>query len=75
MKVPAHRIVDGGLQKARAQKSFAHALGSGGQTQYLVEWADSTSVVLKERLQILEDNGYRAFSIRTFGSCVTNGKR
>ena len=36
-----------GLQKARAQKSFAHE--KGGQTQYLVEWADS--VVLKEHLR------------------------
>ena len=39
MKVLAHRVVDGGLQKARAQKSFAHE--KGGQVQYLVEWADS----------------------------------
>ena len=45
-----------------AQKSFAHE--KGGQTQYLVEWADS--VVLKEHLQILEDNGHRALSTRKF---------
>ena len=62
MKVLAHRDVDGGLQKARAQKSFAHE--KGGQGQYLVEWADS--VVLKEHLRILEDNNYRALSTRKF---------
>ena len=61
MKVLAHRIV----QKARAQKSFAHDLHEkGGRVQYLLEWADS--VVLKEHLQILEDNGHTAFSIREF---------
>ena len=62
MKILAHRVVDGGLQRARAQKSFAHE--KGGQVQYLVEWADS--VVLKEHLQILEDNGYSASSTREF---------
>ena len=62
MKVLAQRVVDGGLQKARAQKSFAH--DKGGQVQYLVEWTDN--VVLKEHLQILEDNDYRAFSTRKF---------
>ena len=34
MKVLAHRVVDGGLQKARAQKGFAH---EKGRAQYLVE--------------------------------------
>ena len=57
MKFLAHRVVDGGLQKAWAQKSFAHE--KGRQVQYLVEWADSFKVVLKEHLQILEDNGDR----------------
>ena len=52
MKVLAYRVVDGGLQRARAQKSFGDE--KGGQVQYLVEWADS--VLLKEHLQILEDN-------------------
>ena len=62
MKFLAHRVVDGGLQKAWAQKSFAHE--NGVQVQYLVEWADS--VVLKKHLQILEDNGYRALSTGEF---------
>ena len=54
--------MDGSLQKARAQRSFANE--KAGQVQYLVEWADS--VVLKAHLQILEDNGYRALSSRKF---------
>ena len=43
-------------------KSFAHEKGC--QVQYLVEWADS--VVLKEHLQALEKNGYRAMSTKDF---------
>ena len=66
MKILARRVVDGGLQRARAQKSFAHE--KGGQVQYLVEWAASDSGVLKEHLQILQDNGYRASSTREFSN-------
>ena len=62
MKVLAHRIVDGSLQKARAQKSFAN--DQGVQIQYPVEWANS--VVHKEHLQILDNNVYRALSSRMF---------
>ena len=62
MKVLAHGVVNGGSQRAQAQEGFAHE--KRDQAQCLVEWADS--VVLKEHLQILEDNGYRALSTHKF---------
>ena len=71
MKVVAHRVVDGGLQKARAQRSFANE--QGGQVQYLVEWANS--VVHKAHLQILEDDGYRAYCSREFSQLGLNPAR
>ena len=63
MKVLAHRVVDGGRQKARALQSSAHEK-RGSQVQYLKEQADS--VLHKEHLQILADSLYRALSSRPF---------
>ena len=66
-RILAHRVVDGGLQQERAKKSFAH--GEGCQVQFLVEWEDS--VVRREHLQVLQENGYtasRVEKLRGFGT-------
>ncbi len=67
IRILAHRVVDGGLQQVRARKSFAHEKGC--QVQFLVEWEDS--VVRREHLQILQENGYtasRVEKLRGFGT-------
>ena len=46
VKVLAHRIVDGGVLRARARRSFAHE--KGGRVHFLKHWADS--VVLSAHL-------------------------
>ncbi len=66
-RILAHRVVDGGLQQVRARKSFAHEKGC--QVQFLVEWEDS--VVRREHLQVLQENGYtasRVEKLRGFGT-------
>ena len=62
MKVLARRLVDGGAPLTRARKSFVHEQGC--RIQHQVEWADT--VVLKERLAILEANGYKVQSAGQF---------
>ena len=59
-QILAHRLVDGGAQRARARQSFAFERGC--QVQYLVKWADTT--VVEDHLQILAENGYTTTETR-----------